>query len=167
MIESQVYPEQSKSVIIKCINLLFNNINCYVLNFTDMTSFLDLEKQKEKYRMIKLLNTTIHHEMIAPLKAQMDISKCLADTQISFESKQMAQTINVSSQMLLLHTQDLLDQRIIDKGSFSPNYTLESVQKVINEIVDMMNFTLHSSKLKIQYIQKKNPRKFYFDKRRV
>ena len=50
------------------------------LNFLDMTSFLDLERQKEKYRMIKLLNTTIHHEMIAPLKAQMDISKCLADT---------------------------------------------------------------------------------------
>ena len=27
--------------------------------------------------MIKLLNTTIHHEMLAPLKAQMDISKYL------------------------------------------------------------------------------------------
>ena len=60
--------------------MVYNNINCHVLNFTDMTSFLDLEQQKEKYRMIKLLNTTIHHEMIAPLKAQMDISKYLADT---------------------------------------------------------------------------------------
>ena len=49
--------------------MVYNNIDCHVLNFVDMTSYFSLEKEKEKNRMIKILNTTIHHEMIAPLKA--------------------------------------------------------------------------------------------------
>ena len=56
--------------------------------------------------------------------------------------------------MLLLHTQDLLDQRIIESGSFIPNQTLETVYKVITEIVKMVNFTLKSENLKIEYIGK-------------
>ena len=59
--------------------MVFNNIECAVLNLTDMTSYLSLERQKEKLRLIKLLNTTIHHEMVAPLKAQMDISNCILE----------------------------------------------------------------------------------------
>ena len=79
----------------------------------------------------------------------------------------MAKTLHVSSQMLLLHTQDLLDQRIIESRQFSPNYTLERVHKVINEIVKMVNFTLNKDNLKIEYISKKDKKKFYFDRRRV
>ena len=69
--------------------------------------------------------------------------------------------------MLLLHTQDLLDQRVIEMGSFNANLTLESVRKVIREIVDMMNFTINSEELQIKYISKKGCNKLYFDKRRV
>ena len=67
--------------------------------------------------------------------------------------------------MLLLHTQDLLDQRVIEMGSFNANLTLESVQEVIREIVDMMNFTINSQELQIKYISKKGCKKLYFDKR--
>ena len=77
--------------------MVYNNIDCHVLNFVDMTSYFSLEKEKEKNRMIKILNTTIHHEMIAPLKAQMDIAKCLFEESISPLSKKMAKTIFVSS----------------------------------------------------------------------
>ena len=147
--------------------MVFNNIDCAVINLTDMTSYLSLERQKEKLRLIKLLNTTIHHEMVAPLKAQMDISNCILENSTDQKNRQMAKTINVSSQMLLLHTQDLLDQRIIDNGNFSPNFTLEPVQTVIAEIVNMMNFTLNSQNLQIRYICRKGKKKLYFDKRRV
>ena len=79
----------------------------------------------------------------------------------------MAKTIHVSSQMLLLHTQDLLDQRIIESGSFIPNLTLEFVYKVIGQIVKMMNYTLNKDTLKIEYIAKKDKKRFYLDRRRV
>ena len=96
-----------------------------------MTSHFQIERQKEKHRMMKLINPTTHHEMIAPLKAQIDISRCLYETLIKPEDKQMAKTLNISSTMLLLHAQDLLDWRIIENGSFTPNYTHESIHKVI------------------------------------
>ena len=147
--------------------MVYNNIDCHVLNFVDMTSYFSLEKEKEKNRMIKILNTTIHHEMIAPLKAQMDISKCLFEKSISPLNKKMAKTIFVSSQMLLLHTQDLLDYRIIESGTFIPNMSLEPIHKVISEIVNMMNFTLSTQDLKIKYVSKKSNMKLFFDKRRV
>ena len=51
-----------------------------------------------------MLNTVTHHEMIAPLNAQMDISKSLFESSTTYKSKKMAQLINVSSHMLMLHT---------------------------------------------------------------
>ena len=69
--------------------------------------------------------------------------------------------------MLLLHTQDLLDQRIIESGSFIPNITLEPIHKAISEIVNMMNFTLNTQDLKIKYVSKKSNTRLFFDKRRV
>ena len=67
--------------MMKSINMVYNNIDCHVLNFQDMTSYFGLQRQQEKYRLIKMLNTSIHHEMIAPLKAIMDISLHLALSQ--------------------------------------------------------------------------------------
>ena len=45
--------------------------------------------------------------------------------------RKMAQLIMVSSNMLLLHTQDLLDQRIIEYDNFKPCYSLGSVKNAI------------------------------------
>ena len=69
--------DEGKCFMMKSINMVYNNIDCRVLNFQDMTTYLRLQRQEEKYRLIKMLNTSIHHEMIAPLKAMMDISKHL------------------------------------------------------------------------------------------
>ena len=55
----------------------------------------------------------------------------------------------VSSQMVLMHANDLLDQRIIEKGSFVPNLSLESVINTINEIIELMNSTLTNRDLTI------------------
>ena len=45
-----------------------------------------------------------HHEMLAPLNAQMDISKSLFENSTSYKNKKMAQLLNLSSNMLMLHT---------------------------------------------------------------
>ena len=42
--------------------------------------------------------------MLAPLKAQMDISKYLDKKLVDKQDKLMTKTLHVSSQMLLLHT---------------------------------------------------------------
>ena len=59
--------------------------------------------------------------------------------------------IQISSNMLMLHAQDLLDQRIIENGGFVPIYTLSSVREAILEIVNLVNSTLNQGQLHIQY----------------
>ena len=51
--------------------------------------------------------------------------------------------------MVMLHANDLLDQRIIENGSFVPHYAEDSVSKTILEIVSIVRETLGKKKLKI------------------
>ena len=78
--------------------------------------------------MLRTLNSSVHHEMLTPLKANVDIAerliKCLAKFK---QEKKMAETILLSSQLIMLHAHDFLDQRIIENGSFIPYYSTDSI----------------------------------------
>ena len=62
----------------------------------------------------------------------------------------MAEIIHIASNQVLLHSYDLLDQRVIQNGCFMPNYTQESVEKGINEIVKLVRLQLTEKTLKIK-----------------
>ena len=82
----------------------------------------------------------------------------------------MIQIILVSSQMVLLHANDLLDQRIIQEGCFVPLYTSGSLLDSINEMIDLVNSTLASKAMEIVLIEKARygvPKIAKFDKRRL
>ena len=59
------------------MDLIFNDTECQVLNFADITAFKRLKQEEESNRLLKMLNTSVHHEMIAPLKANINISERL------------------------------------------------------------------------------------------
>ena len=112
--------DKERTIIVKRMDITFNEKECQLLNFTDITSYKRLKKQEEINRLLKTLNASVHHEMLAPLKANMEISMRLYKQLKNKIEKQMAQTINISSNLLMLHAQDLLDQRIIENDSFVP-----------------------------------------------
>ena len=86
--------------------------------------------------------------MLAPLKANVDISQRLVRALAKFpHEKKMAETVLISSQMVMLHANDLLDQRIIENGSFVPLYTAGSVSQAMLEMVQLIRLTLHRRKL--------------------
>ena len=60
---------EERNLVVRRMDINFSKKECQILNLTDVTSIMTLEREKEKYRMIKLLNTSVHHEMIAPLRA--------------------------------------------------------------------------------------------------
>ena len=99
------------------MDLTFNEKECQVINFTDMTMDLQLKREEEKNRMLNALNMSVHHEMLVPLKVNLDTSlhliKLLNRQRSGHTARRMAQNILVSSKLLLLHAHDLLDQRII------------------------------------------------------
>ena len=66
--------DKERTFIVKRMDITFNEKECQLLNFTDITSYKRLKKQEEINRLLKTLNTSVHHEMLAPLKANMEIS---------------------------------------------------------------------------------------------
>ena len=44
--------------------------------------------------------------------------------------------------MVMMHANDLLDQRVIEKGNFIPNLSLGSIIETVKEIIELMNSTL-------------------------
>ena len=85
-------------------------MECQVVNFTDISNYSMLQKEQENNELLKNLNTTVHHEMLAPLRANIDIcQRLLRNLKNDEQSKKMAQIILVSSQLVMLHANDLLD----------------------------------------------------------
>ena len=46
-----------------------------MINFSEITAYKRLEQEEEMNRILRTLNTSVHHEMLAPLKANVDIAK--------------------------------------------------------------------------------------------
>ena len=59
--------EDEKTLIVERNEMFIKERQCQVVNFIDITAYKKLEQEKENYSLLKTLNTTVHHEMLAPL----------------------------------------------------------------------------------------------------
>ena len=140
--------EGSKTIIIKRSELLIDDKESTVINFTDITTYRRLKKQEETNSLLRTLNTTVHHEMLAPLKANIQIcGRVLRLVRDQPQTKEMVQTLFVSSQMLMLHANDMLDQRIIENGSFVAHPTIGSPAETIREMTNLISQTTRQKDL--------------------
>ena len=77
--------------------------------------------------------------MVGPLKIIVELAEMLASffnqNKLPSELKKIVQTILISSKLVLFHSNDLLDQRIIQSGAFVPSYSHGSVADAIDEII--------------------------------
>ena len=160
--------QQDHTLIVKRVEMIFNDINCQVLNFTDITTYKLLKQEEETSRLLQALNASAHHEMLGPLKTNVEFSNRLVNLLRDKEHKKMCQTINISSKMILLHANDLLDHSILQHGNFVPAYSPGSISTAILDIVEMIRHTVERKKLTIR-CQLSEIKQFFiisFDKRR-
>ena len=115
--------KHGKTLIVKRMKLQFNEVECRVINFTDITSYKRLKHEEEINNLLKTLNASVHHEMIVPLRVNIDMAERLRNSLDNFPVlQQFAEHIFLASSLVLQHAYDFLDQRLIEKGIFSPNY---------------------------------------------
>ena len=69
--------------------------------------------------------------------------------------------------MLMLHANDLLDQRLIEHGKFLPVYTNGSITDSIKEVIRAFNLTLYQKSVEIKLVQLLKIAECRFDKRRL
>ena len=64
-------------------------------------------------QILATLNASIHHEMITPLSSNVEMANRLLESVKDHTHLEMARFMHVNSKLVLLHANDLLDQRII------------------------------------------------------
>ena len=57
-----------KTLIVKRTNLIFNDKECVVVDFQDISAFKRLKLEEEKTKLMSTLYSSVHHEMLGPLK---------------------------------------------------------------------------------------------------
>ena len=138
------------TIIVKRINFIFDEKECQLINFTDVTAYTKLQKEEDTNRLLKTLNTSVHHEMLVPIKTMIEIAERLIKKFKSFpQEKKMVETILLSSQLILMHAHDFLDQQIIEHGNFVPYFEVHNMIDSINEMVQIMNFSVQKRKVRI------------------
>ena len=95
--ESSMSNQKSTQLIVKRMPLIFNDQECQVINFTDITTYKRLKSEEESNRLLKTLNATVHHEMLAPLKSNLELSMRLIRSVKGKSQKEMAQMIFIST----------------------------------------------------------------------
>ena len=92
------------------MDFYFDDYECQILNITDITSYKRLEQEKETNELLRTLNTTVHHEMLAPLSANISFCRKLLEKLYQDQwATRIIEIMLVSSQMVLMHANDLLD----------------------------------------------------------
>ena len=135
LLESKVTPDKEANwmtIIVKRINFIFDEKECQLINFTDLTAFTQLQKEVDTNRLLKTLNASVHHEMLVPIKTMIEIAERLVKKFKSFpQEKKMVETILLSSQFILMHAHDFLDQQIIEHGNFVSYFETENIVDAI------------------------------------
>ena len=66
--------ENAKTIIVKRIQLQFDETESTVINFTDITAYIRLKQEEEVNNLLKTLNASVHHEMVVPLKVNIEMA---------------------------------------------------------------------------------------------
>ena len=65
---------RNKMLLVNKINVVFDDEECLLLNLTDYTAFHKFKIEEEKSRLLQTLNTSIYHELLSPLNANVVIA---------------------------------------------------------------------------------------------
>ena len=101
---------ENKTFIVKRMDFIFEDQECQIINVTDLTAYTKLQKEEDENKLLKMLNASIHHEMLTPVKTMIEISQRLVSKLSKFpQEKRMVETMLISSQFILMHAHDFLD----------------------------------------------------------
>ena len=114
------------------MNFNFNDEECVVISFTDISTYERLKHEEEVNNLLKTLYASVHHEMLVPLKVNVEMALRLNKALKNFPiEKKLCESILISSNIVLLHANDFLDQTLIEKGVFAPCFVEGSILEAI------------------------------------
>ena len=143
---------QAKSdrlVIVTQIKMDFDGKESQLLTFNDMTVYKRLQVEENKNRQLKSLNASMQHEILTPLKINLQVAEGLSELKDLQKVREMAQVISASCKIMLFHANNSLDHLLIQNGNFKPDLEYCSVSDAILEVVELVRWTIKSKDLDI------------------
>ena len=97
------------TLVVKRTNLIFNDKECLVLNFSDITALKLLRSEEQKSKLMSNLYSSVHHEMLGPLKSNEEAVQALMSHLTDPLLINLAHISLLCTKQVLLHANDLLD----------------------------------------------------------
>ena len=94
------------------MKILFEGKESELLTFIDMTVHKRLQTQEIKNELLVTLNASMHHEIVTPIKVNIEMAERLMELQDLSRLREMAKIVCISSKLQLFHANDLLDWRV-------------------------------------------------------
>ena len=85
------------TLIVKRQKLIFNDKECIVFNFQNVSAIKKLKHEEEKTRLMTLLYSSVHHEIIGPLEHNIEASVRLIQITEDKAIRELGQIILVCS----------------------------------------------------------------------
>lgn len=92
------------------------------------------------------------HEIRTPLNGIIGYTDLLMNSKLGSTQKQYMNTINQSANILLEVVNDILDFSKIESGKLELNVEKYSIEDIILQITELINYQAHSKNLEINYI---------------
>ena len=147
---TELAPKTQLTILVHRMDLNFNDKECQVLNFTDVTLFQSLKQEKQTTQLLKTLTASVSHEMLAPLNGTIEIAEMLMEQMQQERSRQMLKMIITASRLVMCHSNDLLDYNILEHGTLVENLELASIEQAILEVLDIAKLDA-SGKTKLEF----------------
>ena len=138
---------EDKILIVKRLNLTFSDEICQLITFSDITAYRNLQKEQSKTKTLKLLNRSVSHEMLGPLMANICLCQILLKTVLNENQARIVNSILSASQLVICFTNDLVDNNIIENGSFMPMMVFGSPCEAVMEIIQIIKNDLDNKSL--------------------
>lgn len=112
--------DATKFVQISHQQLTFNSKPCTMLTIRDQTDFLKLENSENQNKMLSVLNATVSHEMMTPLRCIISFGEAAALDAKQPQQKRKIDLIVSTAKLLTCQFKDLLDRSLLEKGLIDP-----------------------------------------------
>ena len=119
----------------------------------DVTEFQQLQDERNKVQMMKMLHTTVSHDVMSPMHNIQQFADKMLETARVLNFEETAKYHNLiceSAKLVTSFAKDLLDQELIDHGSFVPNEVNFIPNKAVKQIARILENTLKNFKWNVK-----------------
>ena len=101
-----------RQITVTRMKIFFEGKESELLTFIDMTVHKRLQTQEIKNELLITLNASMHHEIVTPIKVNIEMAERLMELRDLSRLREMAKIVCISSKLQLFYANDLLDYRV-------------------------------------------------------